>query len=237
MTLQIEHLCKTYPGGSTALNDVSLTIEKGQFVVILGKSGAGKSTLLRCINRLVEPSSGEVVLGGESITSARPKQLRRLRRKIAMVFQNYNLVKTRSVLVNALSGCLGAAPWLASLFGRFPQERVDEAVALLNDLGLGDKLDQAAGTLSGGQQQRVGIARSLMQKPDIILADEPVASLDPETAHSIMRLLSEINQKYQVTVLCNLHQPELARSYGHRALALANGSLVYDGLPAGTTGL
>ncbi len=194
MILQIEHLCKTYPGGSAALNDVSVNIEKGEFVAILGKSGAGKSTLLRCINRLVEPGSGEVTLDGESITRARPKQLRRLRRKIAMVFQNYNLVKTSSVLVNTLSGCLGAAPWLASVFGRFPQERVDEAVALLGDLGLGDKLDQAARTLSGGQQQRVGIARSLMQKPDIILADEPVASLDPETAHSIMRLLSEINQ-------------------------------------------
>ena len=227
--LRVEELEKTYENGIQALRKVSFNIKEGEFVVILGKSGSGKSTLLRCINRLVEPTRGRIFLGEHEITSARPRQLRRLRRKIGMVFQQYNLVSRSSVLTNALAGSLSnLSPW-AGLINYFPRVSVLRAQRHLRDLGLGEKGEQRADTLSGGQQQRVGIARALMQQPDIILADEPVSSLDPATSKTIMRILRDINQKEGVTVLCNLHLPELAREFGDRVLALKAGRMIYDG--------
>jgi phosphonate transport system ATP-binding protein len=229
--LRIENLAKTYPNGTKALKEISFDVKAGEFVVILGNSGSGKSTLLRCINRLVEPTSGRIFLDDNEVTGAGPRQLRRLRRKTGMIFQQYNLVARMSVLTNVLTGRLGyLSPWRGWI-NNFPRESVMQAETKLAALGLKEKGRQRADTLSGGQQQRVGIARALMQQPKIILADEPVSSLDPATTISIMDILRDINQKEGVTVLCNLHLPELARKYGNRILALKDGLIVYDGVP------
>jgi len=229
--LRIEKLSKTYPNGTQALKEVSLQVKAGEFVVILGKSGSGKSTLLRCLNRLVEPTAGRIFLGEQEVTGAGPRQLRRLRRKTGMVFQQYNLVARSSVLTNVLTGRLGFISSWRGWMNHFPRDSVFEAQDKLRALGLGEKGGQRADTLSGGQQQRVGILRALMQQPQIILADEPVSSLDPATTISIMDILRDINKKDGVTILCNLHLPELARKYGDRVMALKDGQIVYDGDP------
>ena len=229
--LRIENLSKTYPNGTQALKGVSCKVKDGEFVVILGKSGSGKSTLLRCINRLVEPTAGRIFLEEQEVTGAGPRQLRRLRRKTGMVFQQYNLVARSSVLTNVLSGRLGFISAWKGWVNHFPRDSVAVAQEKLKSLGLGEKGGQRADTLSGGQQQRVGILRALMQQPRIILADEPVSSLDPATTISIMNILRDINQKEGVTILCNLHLPELAREYGDRVMGLKDGQIVYDGDP------
>lgn len=229
--LRIEHLVKIYPGGVRALDDVSLTVQEGEFVVIVGLSGSGKSTLLRCINRLVEPTSGKIFLGDTDVTAASPGELRLIRRQIGMIFQQFNLVRRSSVITNVLAGRLGyVSPWL-SLVGYFPAEDYQRAMANLQRVGILEKAYQRADTLSGGQQQRVGIARALMQEPKIMLADEPVASLDPATSHSVLKYLEQINREDGMTVLCSLHFLSLARRYATRVVALKEGRLVFDGLP------
>ncbi len=229
--LRIEHLSKTYPDGTRALHDVSLEVFKGQFVSIIGLSGAGKSTFLRCINRLIEPTSGRVFLDGVDVTAAGPAELRAIRRRIGMVFQHFNLVKRSSVMANVLAGRLGYAPTGLTLLHRFSAENHEMARANLSRVGLAEKAHQRADTLSGGQQQRVGIARALMQKPELILADEPVASLDPATAHTVLNHLEKMNTDDGMTVLCNLHFLSLARRYADRVIALKAGELVFDGTP------
>lgn len=229
--LRIENLCKTYGDGTQALKEVSFKVEPGEFVVILGKSGSGKSTLLRCVNRLVEPTSGKIFLGEDEVTRAGKSQLRKIRRKIGMIFQDYNLVERSPVLTNALAGRLGyVSPWV-SLLNYFPSADTGRALEKIGQMELGGKAFQKAGNLSGGQKQRVGIVRALMQDPSLILADEPVSSLDPTTARNIMEILREINLQEGVTVICNLHLPELAREFGKRIIALKDGALVYDGPP------
>ena len=228
--LRIENLNKIYPNGTRALKDVSFEIERGQFVAIIGLSGSGKSTLLRCINRLVEPTSGRVLLDGTDVTAASGKELRQTRRKIGMVFQHFNLVKRLSVMTNVMSGKLGAVSTLAGVFRNFSPSDYAEARACLERVGLADKASQRADTLSGGQQQRVGIARALMQNPELILADEPVASLDPATAHTVLDHLATTNRD-GITVLCNLNFLSLARKYSCRVLALREGEIVFDGPP------
>lgn len=230
--LRVESVSKTYSDGTRAVRDVSFELEPGEFAVVLGPSGAGKSTLLRCINRLVEPTSGRIVLNGSEITGAPPRRLRHLRRQIGMIFQNYNLVARSTVLTNVLAGRLGYTSPAAALIHHFPREDVERAYAVLERLGIAGKADRPAASLSGGQQQRVGIARALMQDPKIILADEPVASLDPAAARNILEILEDINRRDGVTLLCNLHVPELARRFGRRILALRQGQLVFDGPPA-----
>jgi phosphonate transport system ATP-binding protein len=229
--LEIEHLTKVFPNGTRALDDISLEVRDGEFVSIVGLSGAGKSTLLRCINRLVEPTSGRIVLDGLDITAASGAELRRVRRRIGMIFQQFNLVRRSSVLTNVLSGRLGWVSPVQGLVGRFPPEDYQRAFANLQRVGIPEKAYQRADTLSGGQQQRVGIARALMQEPRIILADEPVASLDPATSHSVMKYLEQVNREDGIIVLCNLHFLSLARRYATRVLALKEGRLVFDGLP------
>ena len=230
--LVIENLSKVYPGGVQALRDVNLTIKDGEFVVIIGLSGSGKSTLLRCINRLVEPTSGKVLWDGRDITAANPEELRAIRRQIGMVFQQFNLVKRMSVLTNVMAGRLGyVSPW-ASLLNQFPKAERERAMRCLERVGIADKAHVRADQLSGGQQQRVGIARALMQEPRLVLADEPVASLDPATSHSVLKYLEELNRQEGITVLCSLHFLSLARRYGTRIVALKAGELVFDGLPA-----
>ena len=229
--LKIEKLSKTYDSGTYALQDVSLVIDPGEFVVVLGKSGSGKSTLLRCINRLVEPTSGRIFLNETEITGASPSRLRELRKKIGMVFQQYNLVERFSVQTNVLSGKLASMSNIASLLNLFPEADVEKSRQVLNRLGLAGNDLKRSDKLSGGQQQRVGLARALMQNPQLILADEPVSSLDPATSNQIMDLLTEFNEKDGMAVICNLHLPSLAKAYGSRIIVLSKGRIVYDGPP------
>jgi phosphonate transport system ATP-binding protein len=230
--LVIEHVTKVYERGDVhALRDVSLTVNKGEFLVLIGLSGSGKSTLLRCINRLIEPTSGRILLDSVDVTQAKGAELRRIRRKIGMVFQHFNLVKRSSVLRNVLAGRLGYAPPGPTLIGRFPREDVDRAHRSLETVGLSEKMYTRADQLSGGQQQRVGIARALMQEPELILADEPVSALDPATANSILQYLEQMNHERGATVICALHFLSLARRYGTRIIALKDGAVVFEGLP------
>lgn len=229
--LVLEHLSKTYAGATPALDDVSLEVRDGEFLVLIGLSGSGKSTLLRCINRLVEPTSGRVLLEGFDITAARGADLRKVRRSIGMIFQQFNLVRRLSVLTNVLSGRLGyVSPW-QGLMRYFGEDDYRRALINLDRVGLRERAHQRADRLSGGQQQRVAIARALMQEPKIMLADEPVASLDPATSHSVLKYLQQINRE-GMTVICSLHFLSLARTYGTRVIALKGGRLMFDGSPA-----
>ena len=229
--LDIRHLSKVYPDGTKGLDDVTFSVAPGEFVVIIGLSGSGKSTLLRCINRLIEPSGGQVVLDGVDITAARPGALRAIRRDIGMIFQQFNLVKRSSVLTNVLTGRLGSVATLPSVLGLWSAADRATALANLELVGIAAKADSRADALSGGQQQRVGIARALMQNPKPILADDPWASLDPGTGHTVLDYLRTLNTERGVTVLCSLHFLSLAREYGTRIIALKDGRLMFDGRP------
>ena len=229
--LQITNLTKIYDGKVKALDQVSFEVPKGQFLAVIGLSGSGKSTLLRCINRLVEPTEGQILWNGMDITKASPDELRRIRRKIGMVFQHFNLVHRSKVITNVLSGRLGYVNPAWSMLNRFPKEDMQKAQRQLERVGIQDKANNRADELSGGQQQRVGIARALMQDPEIILADEPVASLDPVLAHSIMKHLEMINKEDGVTVLCSLHFLDLVHRYADRVVALNEGRVVFEGSP------
>ena len=229
--LEIQHLHKVYPNGTHALTDVSFTVNDGEFLVVIGLSGSGKSTLLRCINRLIEPTEGKILWDGVDITAARSGEMLRIRRRIGMVFQQFNLVKRSSVLTNVLAGRLGYAnPWL-SLLGVWPSADRDRARRALERVGIADKAHARADALSGGQQQRVGISRALMQEPRLILADEPVASLDPVLSHSILQYLEQLNREEKITVICSLHFLDLVHRYATRVVALKDGRVVFTGLP------
>lgn len=229
--LRVEHLKKVYPNGTVALKDVSFQVEDGEFLAVIGLSGSGKSTLLRCINRLIEPTEGKVIWNDIDVTAAPASELRNIRRQIGMVFQQFNLVKRSSVLMNVLSGRLGYVNPYQSLFNYFSPEDQKRAMDNLAHIGMTDKAYMRADSLSGGQQQRVGIARALMQEPKLILADEPVASLDPVLAHSILKYLEQMNKELKITVLCSLHFLDLVHRYATRAIALKDGELVFAGLP------
>ena len=228
--LRVQNLTKIYPNGTVALKDVNFEVKDGEFLVIIGLSGSGKSTLLRCINRLIEPTEGKIIWDERDITAASPSELLHIRRNIGMVFQQFNLVKRSSVMTNVLSGRLGYAnPWLSTL-GIWTQADRDRALDALERVGISDKAFSRADALSGGQQQRVGIARALMQEPRIVLADEPVASLDPVLSHSILQYLEQLN-KDGITVLCSLHFLDLVHRYATRVIALKDGIKVFEGLP------
>ena len=228
--LQIEHLTKVYPSGTVALKDVNFDVKEGEFLVVIGLSGSGKSTLLRCINRLIEPTEGRIVWDGTDITNASASELKQLRRHIGMIFQQFNLVKRSSVMTNVLSGRLGYSDTWKSLLGVWSKENHERAMSALERMGIADKAHVRADTLSGGQQQRVGIARTLMQEPRLILADEPVASLDPVLSHSILRYLEVLN-KEGITVICSLHFLDLVHRYATRVVGLKDGVKVFEGLP------
>ncbi|MGZ8786489.1 MAG: phosphonate ABC transporter ATP-binding protein [Acidimicrobiia bacterium] len=230
--LQVDHLTQIYEGGTLALDDVSFEVPDGQFLAVIGLSGSGKSTLLRCINRLIEPTEGRITWNGVDVTKASQEEMRRIRRRIGMVFQHFNLVHRSKVITNVLQGSLGYVNPALSLVNRFPKDQMRKAYQQLVRVGLEEKARQRADVLSGGQQQRVGVARALMQDPEMILADEPVASLDPVLAHSIMQYLERINSDDGVTVLCSLHFLDLVHRYADRAIALNEGKLVFEGPPS-----
>lgn len=230
--LRVINLTKVYNDGTVALENVSFEVPDGQFLAVVGLSGSGKSTLLRCVNRLIEPTSGEIWWNDVQLSHVTGEELRRARRKIGMIFQHFNLVQRSSVLKNVMSGRLGYVNSITSIMGRFPPADTQKAYQSLQRVGIRDKANNRADELSGGQQQRVGIARALMQDPELILADEPVASLDPVLAHSIMKHLQQINREDGITVLCSLHFLDLVQQYGDRVIALNQGRLVFEGRPA-----
>jgi phosphonate transport system ATP-binding protein len=227
--LEVRNLTKVYDDGTVALKNVSFEVRDGEFLIIIGLSGSGKSTLLRCINRLIEPTEGEVIWDGVNVTVAEAEELRAIRRQIGMIFQQFNLVKRSSVLNNVLSGRLGYMnPW-SSLLYRFSAADLQRAHEALERVGIPEQAHKRADDLSGGQQQRVGIARALMQEPKIILADEPVASLDPVLAVSILSHLQQLNQEDGISVLCSLHYLDLVKIYATRVIGLRAGEIVYRG--------
>ena len=231
MILKVSNLHKIYRNGTHALKGVSFEVEEGEFLVIIGLSGSGKSTLLRCINRLIEPTSGTVLFMGKDIAHIKGDELRKVKAKIGMVFQQFNLIKRRSVLTNVLTGKLGSLGTFESLFEKYSETVYEEAYNNLETVGIREKANIRADSLSGGQQQRVAIARSLMQNPMLLLADEPVASLDPATSNSIMQYFEKINKERGTTVICNLHFLSLVRRYATRVIALKEGKIIYEGLP------
>lgn len=227
--LKVENLTKVYDDGTVALRDLSFEIEDRAFMVVIGLSGSGKSTLLRCINRLIEPTQGRILWNGNDITKLQGADLRHYRRKVGMVFQQFNLVLRSSVMTNVLSGRLGyTSPW-RSLIDNWSKDDRERARKALERVGLSEKGKNRADQLSGGQQQRVGIARALMQDPDLILADEPVASLDPVLAHTILGYLEKLNKEDGITVLCSLHYLDLVQRYGTHVIGLRAGRLVFEG--------
>lgn len=233
--IEFKDVSKVYGNGTRGLDHIDLTIADGEFVSIIGLSGAGKSTLLRSINRLIDVSEGEVVVDGVSVTRADKRRLREVRRRIGMISQHFNLVKRSTVQRNVLSGRLGYYSTLKSILGLFTQEDYRNAERALETVGLSDKLHSRSDELSGGQQQRVSIARALVQRADIILADEPVASLDPVTTQTVMNDLARINREEGKTVVVNIHSVDLARQFSTRVIALRAGRLVFDGTPAELT--
>lgn len=233
--LSVRNLSHTYPNGYKALHDVSFDVEAGEFLVIIGLSGSGKSTLLRCLNRLIEPTEGTILMNGQDVTHVSDAALRSHRAGIGMIFQHFNLIPRHSVKNNVLYGALGTTTTAASLMGRFSAEQQERATKALEIVGIADKAGNRADALSGGQQQRVAIARALMQQPNLLLADEPVASLDPATSHSVMDYLERINKDLGTTVICNLHFLSLVRRYATRVIALKGGRMVFNGKPADIT--
>ena len=233
--LAIEGLAKVYPGGQRALDGVSFSIARPEVVAVIGSSGAGKSTLIRCINRLVEPSGGRIVFGGVDVVAAPRGELRGIRRRIGMIFQEFNLVERLTVMENLLSGRLGSVGFAAALLRRYPPQDISNAFAMLERVGLAGYHDKRADALSGGQRQRVGIGRALMQQPALLLVDEPTASLDPKTARQIMRLIRELAIERACPVLVNIHDVALAQEFADRVIGLKAGRVCFDAPPAALT--
>ena len=227
--LEVKNLTKVYDDGTVALKNVSFTVNDGDFLVVIGLSGSGKSTLLRCINRLIDPTEGEILWNGTDLSRLQGESLRKARREIGMIFQHFNLVKRSSVYTNVLSGRLGYTKSWRSITHNFSKQDEDKAWQALRRLGIEDQARKRADELSGGQQQRVGIARALMQDPKMILADEPVASLDPVLAHSILQHLEKLNQEDGITIMCSLHYLDLVQKYSSRVIGLRAGEIVYQG--------
>ena len=230
--LEIRNLTKVYDDGTVALKNVSFTVPDGEFLIVIGLSGSGKSTLLRCINRLIDPTEGEILWNGEDLALLKGTELRKARRRIGMIFQHFNLVNRSSVLTNVIAGRLGYTTSWHSLMNRFSVEDTEKAMVALERLGITDQAYKRADELSGGQQQRVGIARALMQEPEMILADEPVASLDPVLAHSILEHLEKLNQEEKITIIFSLHYLDLVQRYSTSVIGLRDGEVVYQGTQA-----
>ena len=233
--LSVRGLVKEYVRGKKVLDGITLDFAASGLTAVIGPSGTGKSTLLRCVNRLVEPTAGEIHFGGRDIAPLKGRALREARREIGMVFQEYNLVERLSVMENLLSGRLGYTPAFKAWLRRFPQEDIDRAFALLDQVGLGSFANQRADALSGGQRQRVGIARAVMQRPKLLLADEPTSSLDPKTSVEIMGIMRDLGREHGIPVIVNMHDVELAKRFADRIVGMSGGTIVYDGPADGLT--
>ena len=233
--LRLDKLTKRYKTGDLALKEIDLEIPDGQVMALIGPSGAGKSTLIRCVNRLVEPTSGTIYLNDMELTGLSQGQLRKARRRMGMIFQEYALVERLSVMENVLSGRLGYVGFWRSYFRKFPQSDIDEAFRLLERVVLDHMADKRADELSGGQRQRVGICRALIQNPELLLVDEPTASLDPKTSRQIMRLIRELCEERNLSAIINIHDVLLAQMFSKRIVGLQMGEIVYDGAPDGMT--
>lgn len=230
-SLRIENLRKEYVAGKPILRDISFEVKGRSSVAIIGPSGTGKSTLIRCVNKLIPPTSGNVFVSGENITELQGKKLREARRKVGMVFQEFNLVERLSVMENVLCGRLGYVSPVRAWLRKYPQEDIDRAFDLLESIGLLEFSRQRADSLSGGQRQRVGIARAVMQEPHVLLADEPTSSLDPKTSVEIMELLVSLSEANNIPLIINIHDVELAKRFTSRVIGLSKGEIVYDGPP------
>ncbi|MDD2958110.1 MAG: phosphonate ABC transporter ATP-binding protein [Lachnospiraceae bacterium] len=233
--LSFDNVTKQYPNGVHALQNISFSVHSGEFISIIGPSGSGKSTLLRAINKLITINSGHVLVDGEEISGQSGRRLRNTRCKVGMIFQNYNLVYRLSVLQNVLHGRLGHMRGIRGVFGMYTEEDKKEAIDLLQELGLGSFCYNRANDLSGGQKQRVGIARAIMQDPALLLCDEPIASLDPSSAKTIMDILYNMTQKRKIACIVNLHQLDVAEKYSTRIIGLSKGTIVFDGKPEDLT--
>ncbi len=231
--LSIRNLCKEYTRGKPVLRDINLDISDQGISAIIGPSGTGKSTLIRCVNRLVEPTSGEILFEGEDMVKLDRRGLRLARRHIGMVFQEYNLVERLTVMENLLTGRLGYVAPLKAWLRKYPAADIARAFELLQQVGLSDFVNQRADSLSGGQRQRVGIARAIMQEPRLLLADEPTSSLDPKTSVEIMTLMRDLCRERGIPVMVNMHDVDLARRFANRIIGMSQGTVVYDGAPAG----
>lgn len=231
MQLQVQHVNKKYDN-TQALSDVSFEVEKGEFVSIIGPSGAGKTTLFRLLNGVQCPDSGEILISGHSLSSAKGKRRRSIQKRIGTVYQDFCLVEPVSCIQNVLNACLPDMNFVSAVLGVFGKARIKEAEMWLDRVGLGDKYNEPVKNLSGGQKQRVSIARALMRHPDILLADEPVASLDPVTGHQIVKLLSELSKNEDITVLMNSHNLALSMEFSDRLIGLSEGSVIFSGTPA-----
>jgi len=229
--LELKNVTKYYNNATPALSEVSFEVREGEFVSVIGPSGAGKSTLLRCINRMIEVSGGEIYFDGVIASKLRKRDLRKLRTKIGMIFQHYNLVDRLTVLENVLHGRLGYKSTLAGVLGRYSEEEKKQALEIIKLLGLTDQVYKRCDQLSGGQKQRVGIARALVQNPKMILCDEPIASLDPNASKIIMDHLRNISREMGITLVVNLHQFNVALKYSDRIIGVNKGMVVFDGAP------
>jgi len=233
--IEVAGLRVVLPPATAAIDGIDLVVSRGEFVAVLGRSGAGKTTFLRSLNRLVEPTAGTIRVAGRAVTGAKAAELREIRRQIGMVFQQFNLVRRASVLENVLAGRLGYVPAVPSVLGRFPAADREQALACLAQVGLAHFADRRADTLSGGEQQRVAIARALAQRPAVVLADEPTASLDPSLTSSIMDILKAINVEHGLTLVVSQHQLETALAYATRIVGFRQGRVTFDGPPSGVT--
>ena len=233
--IELTNVTKVFPNGVTGLRKINLTINKGEFVCIIGLSGAGKSTLLRSLNRMNDVSEGEIKIAGESITQANARELRRMRRNIGMIFQQFNLVRKNTVQKNVISGRLGYYSNWQTLLGLFSKEDYARTEAALEKVGLADKLKDRSDSLSGGQQQRVSIARTIVQEAELILADEPVSSLDPVTSETVMNDFKRLNEENGRTIVINIHSVDLARRYASRIIGMRAGEIVFDGPASAAT--
>ena len=231
--IEFKNVYKTYPNGFTALKDINLQIEQGEFVAVIGLSGAGKSTILRCINRMHDITSGTLTVDGVDVNTLKGKELRKFRRKVGMIFQSFNLVSRSTAIKNVLTAEVPEMNFFRVLFGIFNKEQKMHALESLDKVGILSKAYTRCDQLSGGQQQRVALARTLNQNPQIILADEPVASLDPIMARQVMKDFVRINKDYHITILLNIHHVDLALQYCDRVIGVREGQIVFDG-PAGT---
>ncbi len=234
IVLKINNLSKTYDGSKNILENINLEFKKGELVTIIGSSGAGKSTFLRCINKMIE-STGEILFNNEDVNKANKKELKNIRTKIGMIFQHYNVVQQLTAVENVLHGKLGQMSSIKGIFGLYSKKDILKAFKILRELGLGGNEHKKCGSLSGGQKQRVGIGRALIQNPSLILCDEPIASLDPQSAKVIMDILRDISTNKNITCIVNLHQVEVALEYSDRIIGLRHGKVIFDGTPAELT--